>query len=401
MKTEPGTDQAPAAPGAAGETVAGARAEEGLRESERYRFLADSMPQMVFMAAGNGRLNYHNRRWLDYTGQAVGTDLSVIWKHLAHPDDRDAALAGWSRSVRSGIAYEAEMRIRGAESEYRWHLVRATAMRDRAGAVVLWAGTCTDIDDQKRAEAELEGKRLVLGTGTSSGGQSPRSGTTAIGLLGAKGGAGTTTVALNVACVLGKESAAVLGEIGNRNDTLALHLRTLGSVRPGHQTGPPLFETLWSVDQSPGVHLGFAQDLCVSAELDTLAGLARYLVLDLGSAITDVTRSILPQLDALALVLDRDGLSLECAARLLSVLRQPALHPRGRIGAVVVSRTSLACPVNVEEVQRALGIPVFGAVPPAADLCQAAQKARCPLVRFDPESLAAESLIRIACSFQP
>jgi len=75
------------------------------------------------------------------------------------------------------------------------------------------------------------------------------------------------------------------------------------------------------------------------------------------------------------------------------------LCPRGGIGVVVVNRASLACPLSVDEVQRLVGMPVLGAIPPAADLCNAAQKTRRPVVTFEPESLAAQCLVKVALSF--
>src|SRR5262249_45022191 len=78
------------------------------------------------------------------------------WKPILHPDDVDKCLDTWYGAVRSGQAYEIEYRFWDRRmGQYRWHLGRALPVRDAAGNVTRWFGTCTDIDDQKRAEEAL------------------------------------------------------------------------------------------------------------------------------------------------------------------------------------------------------------------------------------------------------
>jgi PAS domain S-box-containing protein len=120
------------------------------------RFLADSMPQMVFTATPDGHANYLNRSWLDYTGQSFETALGLGWAMAIDPDDVDRYLAGW----KAGAPYQIEARFRRADGEYRWHLVRVTPMRDQLGGILEWVGAATDTEDQKRAAAELERKVL-------------------------------------------------------------------------------------------------------------------------------------------------------------------------------------------------------------------------------------------------
>ncbi|HXM43771.1 MAG TPA: hypothetical protein VN924_21230 [Bryobacteraceae bacterium] len=220
-----------------------------------------------------------------------------------------------------------------------------------------------------------------------------------IGFLGAKGGAGTTTVALSTAAALAEKHTTVLVELASGNDTLALRVRTTAKS-PG-PAGAAL-DGLWSVKGIPGLQIALAQDKfgteTMPAELETMGGGADYLVLDLGSALTQLVKCVLPLLDALGVVVDPEMLSVECARRVLSAIREPDLTPRGTTGAVVVNRASLACPCSVDDMQRLLGIPVLGAIPPAADLCSAAQKARRPVVSFEPESLSSRCLAQIAFS---
>jgi pilus assembly protein CpaE len=220
-----------------------------------------------------------------------------------------------------------------------------------------------------------------------------------IGFIGAKGGVGTTSVALNTAAALAEKHAAVLAELGAGNDTLTLRIRTTAKS-PG-PAGAAL-DGLWSVKGIPGLQIALAQDGLapgtVLVELDAMGAGADYLVLDLGATLTQAVKCALPQLDVLGVVMDLEMLSVECARRVLNAIGQPGLSPRGTIGAVVVNRAALACPSSVDDMQRLLGAPVLGSIPPAPDLCSAAQKARRPVVAFEPESLAARCLVQMAYS---
>jgi Flp pilus assembly CpaE family ATPase len=221
-----------------------------------------------------------------------------------------------------------------------------------------------------------------------------------IGFFGAKGGVGATTVALNVAFALAEKRAAILAELGSGNDSLTLRVRTTARAisPPGAVLGP-----LWSVKGVPGLRIALAQEICapdaVAGELESMGAEADYLVLDLGATLTPAVKCVLPRLDALGVVVDMDMLSVECARRILGALDAPDLCPLGCIGLVVVNRASLACPVSVDEMRRLTGKPVLGSIPPAADLSSAAQKARRPIVAFEPESLAAQSLVQVAFAF--
>ena len=132
------------------------RIEEELRDSERrYRFLADSVPQMVWTARPDGTIEYFNRRWYEFTGQTVDESHDWGWMPVIHPDDRQRCMSRWTEAFESGQHYEIEYRLLQAGGVSRWHLGRSEPMRDDSGAIVRWFGTCTDIEDQKRVEAEL------------------------------------------------------------------------------------------------------------------------------------------------------------------------------------------------------------------------------------------------------
>ncbi|MGV3484648.1 MAG: ATP-binding protein, partial [Planctomycetaceae bacterium] len=133
--------------------TASRRAEESRQESEqRFRQLADAMPQIVWTARPDGEIDYLNRRWYEFTGldETVGNDG---WRQILHPDDAAPAAKRWAASLRTGAPFEMEVRLLDRRRQsYRWHLIRTVAAEDSSGAVIHWFGTSTDIDGQKRAE---------------------------------------------------------------------------------------------------------------------------------------------------------------------------------------------------------------------------------------------------------
>ncbi len=133
-----------------------ARAETTLRQSEeRYRQLSEAVPQIVWSADAEGRIDFFNSRWFAYTGLPDEQGYSEGWQRAVHPEDRPRILPARAEAIRTGTAIEFEYRLRRADGTYRWHLSRAVPVRDEQGQVVRWIGTFTDIDDHKRAEEAL------------------------------------------------------------------------------------------------------------------------------------------------------------------------------------------------------------------------------------------------------
>jgi PAS domain S-box-containing protein len=132
-------------------------AEEALHQSEeQYRLLAETVPQLVWMAQPDGGVDYYNGRWQDYTGRLRETLLGWGWQDVIHPDDLPMTLAVWDHSLRTGTPGEVEHRLRRHDGQYRWHIVRALPLRDEDGVIVRWVGTSTDLHDQKTGRAELQ-----------------------------------------------------------------------------------------------------------------------------------------------------------------------------------------------------------------------------------------------------
>ena len=122
----------------------------------RFRTLADTMPQMVWSTQADGFHDYYNARWYEFTGVPAGSTDGEGWNDMFHPDDQDRARRLWEHSLETGDPYQIEYRLRRHDGQYRWTLGRALPIRDEAGAIVRWFGTCTDIHEQKEASEERE-----------------------------------------------------------------------------------------------------------------------------------------------------------------------------------------------------------------------------------------------------
>ncbi len=122
----------------------------GRESEERYRLLADAVPEIVWTTTAEGSTTFYNQRWYDYTGLARDADFSPT--DSIHPDDVPATLDRWEQARTTSTPFEVEYRLLAAHGAYRWHLVRAMPMRDESGAIAGWVGAATDIDDRRLAE---------------------------------------------------------------------------------------------------------------------------------------------------------------------------------------------------------------------------------------------------------
>ncbi len=128
-----------------------------LQENEqRLRFMADSMPQKIFTADTTGAVDYINPQWLDYLRCAQEKIFGWKWLEHVHPDDRGESKHCWETCVSSGEPLQLEHRFRRYDGEYHWHLTHAHALRDPNGRIIMWLGSAMEIDEQKRAEEQLE-----------------------------------------------------------------------------------------------------------------------------------------------------------------------------------------------------------------------------------------------------
>jgi PAS domain S-box-containing protein len=139
------------------EELARKRAEEALRMSEEeFRSLAEAMPQIVWATRPDGWNIYFNQQWVDYTGMTMEESYGHGWNTPFHPDDKQRAWEAWQRATQHNERYSLECRLRRADGVYRWWLVRGAPMRGVDGEILKWFGTCTDIEELKRAEVALQ-----------------------------------------------------------------------------------------------------------------------------------------------------------------------------------------------------------------------------------------------------
>ncbi len=150
-------DGVPVIEGVIEDVTASRGAEEALRQSElRYRSLIEALPQLVWTADSAGKWDYVSRQWCEYTGLDELRHLSDRWSELLCPEEAERVLARWTDSVATGAVYDAEHHIRGKDGNYRWFKCRGVPILDDHGRVMRWLGTCTDMEEQKQAEAALE-----------------------------------------------------------------------------------------------------------------------------------------------------------------------------------------------------------------------------------------------------
>jgi PAS domain S-box-containing protein len=131
-------------------------AERALRDSEeRFRALADAVPNLVWTLDREGRLLWFNDRWYAYTGQDRAGALAQGWREAEHPEDVQRESAGWDAARARGEAFESELRFRRRDGSFRWFLVRNEPRRSADGRITGWVGTATDIHDRREAALAL------------------------------------------------------------------------------------------------------------------------------------------------------------------------------------------------------------------------------------------------------
>jgi len=136
------------------------------QEQERFQSLIEAIPDIIWTANADGRTDFVNQRWVEYTGLSMEESLHDGWNKVVHPEDVEAMEERWRASLESGRTFEAEFRLRRAtDGEYRWHLGRAMPLRNDADEIVKWFGASTDIHDAKlarEAQAQLMAMRNDL-----------------------------------------------------------------------------------------------------------------------------------------------------------------------------------------------------------------------------------------------
>jgi PAS domain S-box-containing protein len=123
---------------------------------EKFRSMTDLMPVKVSYGDVDGKTNYFNERWIDYTGLNLEELVSFGWDKIVHPDDKKKADKNWKNALKKGTNFEMELRILDKNQHYHWHLSRVKAIRETNGKISHWIGINTEIHNQKLQNENLE-----------------------------------------------------------------------------------------------------------------------------------------------------------------------------------------------------------------------------------------------------
>ncbi|MEO7336891.1 MAG: PAS domain-containing protein [Caldimonas sp.] len=138
-------------------------------EERPFRALADTIPQLVWMADADGRITWYNRRWYEYTGSTFEQMEGWGWQSVHDPEELPRVLVSWTASIASGDPFEMVFPLRGRDGVFRPFLTRVEPEKDASGCVVRWFGTNTDITEQVRIEQRLRDSETRLRLALSAG----------------------------------------------------------------------------------------------------------------------------------------------------------------------------------------------------------------------------------------
>lgn len=118
-------------------------------------FFADAIPHKIWVADRKGHFSYVNKQYIEYADLSI-EELEIHGDRLIHPDDWVTSCMVWKHAMESGEAFQIIHRLRRKDGVYRWHLSKGMPCKDATGEIILWVGSGTDIDDQKRSEDALQ-----------------------------------------------------------------------------------------------------------------------------------------------------------------------------------------------------------------------------------------------------
>lgn len=134
-----------------------------LQESERqFRNLANTIPQLAWMADAEGKIFWYNQRWYEFTGLSHEQSQELDWRQIVHAQHADRVLESMRHSWQTGTPWEDTFPIRSNDGEFCWFLSRAVPIRDSEGTLARWFGTSTDISNQIAAEERIKNLNTQL-----------------------------------------------------------------------------------------------------------------------------------------------------------------------------------------------------------------------------------------------
>ncbi|HXD33322.1 MAG TPA: PAS domain-containing protein, partial [Pyrinomonadaceae bacterium] len=139
------------------------QAEATLRERKLdLQLMVDSIPAPVAVITPSGEVETLNQPCLEYFGKTLDELKGWASSDPVHPEDLPQVIEVLTHALETGETYEVESRHRRFDGAYRWFHVRGFPLKDTDGRILRWCVLLTDIDDRKRAEAQLAGEKRLL-----------------------------------------------------------------------------------------------------------------------------------------------------------------------------------------------------------------------------------------------
>jgi PAS domain S-box-containing protein len=127
----------------------------------QFSTLANSIPQLAWMARPDGYIYWYNKNWYSYTGSTPEQMEGWGWQSVHDPNELPRVMEGWPESIQTGEPFEMEFPLKGQDGKFRWFLTRAVPVKNSEDKITGWIGSNTDIDDQRKTIRTLESEKAL------------------------------------------------------------------------------------------------------------------------------------------------------------------------------------------------------------------------------------------------
>jgi|GEM_PF-696571 len=122
------------------------------QENEKFHLLANTIPQLAWIADPDGQIHWYNDRWYEYTGATPKQMEGWGWQSVHDPQVLPSVLAQWKRALSTGEPFQMSFPLRRADGIYHSFFTSVAPLRDAAGNILQWFGTNTDVSQLEQAE---------------------------------------------------------------------------------------------------------------------------------------------------------------------------------------------------------------------------------------------------------